>query len=96
MQLKQPMTVHSTSPGSEPGPNGNEQYEVPAGSWLVMHSDGTQSFQDDTAFSEIYEEVPVKRGPGRPPRGTAAESVAAPKRRRRRRHRAKVAQKQAA
>jgi hypothetical protein len=70
-----------------------ENFAVGAGAWLVTHEDGTQSFMDDASFVEIYEEIPVKRGPGRPPgaasRGDTA-SVVAPKQRRRRRGRAKA------
>ena len=94
IQITSPMTVHSTSPDSEreaiEGTAGSS-YEVQAGSWLVIHTDGSQSFMDDDHFADIYEQVVEKRGPGRPPKSLAdVTSLAAPKRRKRRRHRAKV------
>jgi hypothetical protein len=97
VRINHPLTVHSTSPGSEAiEGTDSSPYEVTGGSWLVTHSDGTQSFMDDDSFSEIYEEVVIKRGPGRPPGSGAVTAVAAPKRRRRRRHRAKGTEKKAA
>jgi len=54
----------------------------------VTHEDGSQAFLDDPTFQEIYEVIPDKRGPGRPPLVGKAEAVATVEPiKRRRRHR---------
>jgi len=84
IQLRHPVTV----PSSGSSPSEGTPFEVPAGTWLVVDGEGTQSYVPDEQFRAVYEALPTLPRRGRPPKGGHAEVVSLSKRKRKhRKHR---------
>lgn len=81
IQLRHPVTV----PSSGSNPSEGAAFEVPAGTWLVVDGEGTQSYVPDDQFSAVYEKIPVPPRRGRPPK--AGAQVVAFHKGKRRKHR---------